>query len=315
MADAVDPFAHSARRSWRRVRVDVPAELAEAAADLLAEVSGAGMEVIPSRHGAGDAPREQVVGYLAADGSDAAAEARLRRGLAALARHNGGAAVIVRASLLLEEDWGADWKAHFRPFHATPRLVIKPTWEGWEARAGEAVVEMDPGLAFGTGLHASTRLALGFVEDLCAAAPTRRALDLGTGTGLLAIAAALWGTAHVVAVDNDADAVAAARGNVARNGLAKRVRVGGEALADLHGRFDLIAANITADVLLGLAGGIVAHLEPGGALVLAGILAGGQAREVREGFERLGLSCVAERTAGEWTALLLQFPVPGQGGP
>ena len=302
-----DPFAHRPRRSWRRVIVEVPADLSDAVAELLADRTGAGVEIAAAPPGADGCARERILAYVAEDGAAAEREAFLRRELAALAARAGGGAVTVSVEPLLEEDWGAGWKKHFLPFRAAPHLVIKPSWEPYEPEPGEAVIEMDPGMAFGTGLHASTRLALGFVEECCAS-PPRRMLDLGTGTGILAMAAALRDAGAVLAIDNDPDAVAAARLNVERNRLSGRVSVAGVDLAAIAGPFDLIAANITADVLLALAPLIVARLAPEGALVLSGILAGDQAREVRAAFERLGLSDAVERVAGEWAALLLRAP-------
>jgi ribosomal protein L11 methyltransferase len=318
-----DPFAHRPRRSWRRVSAVVPADLADAAADVIAEITGSGVEIAPAPAGPEGAARETIVGYLAVERDPDSGEEALRRELAKLASRAGGPAMLassasapaiieITSEPLLEEDWGAGWKQHFKPFHAAPRLVVKPTWEPYEAGEGEAVIEMDPGMAFGTGLHASTRLALGLIEELCALVPPERVLDLGTGTGILAMAAALRGAREVAAIDTDPDAVAAARCNVELNRLGGRVAVGGEGPALDVGPFGLIAANITADVLLALATRIVGLLGPGGALVLSGILAGEQAREVRDGFERLGLCRALERTEGEWSALLLFAPCGGE---
>ncbi|MHB8836371.1 MAG: 50S ribosomal protein L11 methyltransferase [Candidatus Methylomirabilia bacterium] len=308
-----DPFAHRARRRWRRVVVEVPARLVEAAADIVAEVSGAGVEITMALPPAPPGPVERVIGYLAGDDTADAREALLRSELASLEARSGlPGAIVVRSEPLLEEDWGAGWKEHFHPFHVAPLLVIKPSWEPYEPREGEAVIEMDPGMAFGTGLHASTRLALGFIEEICAGAPPDCALDVGTGTGILAMAAALRGASLVVAIDNDPDAVVAARENVARNDLAGRVSVSGRNLGEVDGTFDLIAANITADVLLSLAPRLIERLAPGGALVLAGLLAGDQTRQVRATCEGLGLLCAGERGEGEWAALLLVAPAGGE---
>jgi ribosomal protein L11 methyltransferase len=315
-----DPFAHRLRRVWRRMVVEVPAELGDAAADLLAEATGAGVEIAPAPAGAGGGMRERITAYLAEGEGAAAGEAALRRDLAALAARFGGGEIDVRAEPLLEEDWGAGWKEHFHPFRAAPHLLVKPTWEPCEPGPGDVVIEMDPGMAFGTGLHASTRLALALLEERCVAHPPRRVLDLGTGTGILAMAAALRGAGAVLALDNDPDAVAAARLNVARNRLDGNVQVGGGDLGAVEGAFDLIAANITADVLLALAPLLVARLAPDGAIVLAGILAGEQEREVRAAYERFGLRCDDARSEGEWAALLLRavaeevFEVVDEGG-
>lgn len=310
---APDPFAHRPRRLWRRVIVEAPAGLADPAAEIVAAISGAGVEIGVALPPAAPGLIERLIGYLPGDDSADEREAQLRGELAALAARAGVPGTIdVRCEPLLEEDWGAGWKEHFHPFHVAPLLVVKPSWEPYEPRAGEAVIEMDPGMAFGTGLHASTRLALGFIEDLCAGAPPERALDVGTGTGILAMATALRGAALVIAVDNDPDAVAAARANAARNGLGGRIGVSGRDLGAIDGKFGLIAANITADVLLPLAPRLAERLSPGGALVLAGLLAGGQTAEVRAVYEGLGLLCAGERAEGEWAALLLIAPAGGE---
>jgi ribosomal protein L11 methyltransferase len=307
MATSSDPFAHRPRRTWRAVTVEVPAALADAAADCVAECSGLGVAItaLPAADGG---ERERIVGYLPEGAEAAAQEASLRAALAALAERAPGAGpVLVRSEMLVEEDWGSTWKEHFRPFHATARLVIRPSWEEYRAAAGEVVVEMDPGMAFGTGLHASTRLALAALEEhLDSGPPPARALDLGTGTGILGMACALRGVPEVVATDTDPDAVAAARENVARNGLGGRVLVTGDELGALPGTFDLIVANITANVLVALAGELAARLRPGGRLVLSGILAGEQEAQVREAYERLGLRGGAARVEGEWAALSLR---------
>ncbi len=308
-----DPFAHRPRRAWRRVIVEAPAGLVDDAADIVAEISGAGVEITMALPPAAPRPTERVIGYLAQDGAADEQEALLRGELAALEARSGVAGAIqVRAEPLLEEDWGAGWKEHFHPFHVAPLLVIKPSWEPYEPLAGEAVIEMDPGMAFGTGLHASTRLALGFIEEISVFSPPDCALDVGTGTGILAMAAALRGASLVVAIDNDPDAVEAARENIARNDLAGRVDVSGRELGAIEGKFDLIAANITADVLLPLAPKLVARLSPCGVLVLAGLLAGEQTNEVRGVYEGLGLLCAGERSEGEWAALLLIAPAGGE---
>jgi len=310
---APDPFAHRPRRLWRRVVVETPAGLVEEAADMVAEISGAGVEITMALPPALPGPTERVIGYLAGDDTADGQESLLRGALAALATRSGvPGAIGVRCEPLLEEDWGAGWKEHFHPFHVAPRLVVKPSWEPYEALAGEAVIEMDPGMAFGTGLHASTRLALGFIEEICAGAPPNGVLDVGTGTGILAMAAALRGASRVIAIDNDPDAVVAARDNVARNDLAGRVDVGDRDLGAIDGTFDLVAANITADVLLPLAPRLAERLAPCGALVLAGLLAGEQTREIRAACEGLGLLCAGERSAGEWAALLLIAPAGGE---
>ena len=208
-----------------------------------------------------------------------------------------------------EEDWGRIWKEHFKPLAITPRLVIKPTWESYKASANEAVIEMDPGLAFGTGHHASTRLALTLIDAIFSAGPIpMRALDVGTGTGILAMGCALFGSNEVVAIDNDQDAVATATDNVTANRLEEIISVSSEDLADLDGSFDLICANITQDVLQQLAPDLVRHLAPGGRLVLAGILRGGQEKAIVRQYTGLGLALDRTTYEDEWAALMFHRP-------
>jgi ribosomal protein L11 methyltransferase len=285
--------------------VTVPAGLAAAAAAVLGEVTGRRVEARPGDAGPDGAPRTSLAVALEPGDASDAVVARLVERLEALERRHPGADFdLEREEQLVEEDRGAVHRDQFRPFLAAPGLVVAPAWEAYEPRPGETVIAIDPGLAFGSGFHASTRLALGLVGELCAAAPPGRLLDVGTGTGLLALAAAVRGAAAVVAVDADPDAVAAARANVERNGFAGRVQVGGWSLAEVPGEFELIVANITEDVLRALAAQIAAHLAPAGALVLSGILAGGQETAVRAAYEELGLSCRETRTEGEWVAML-----------
>ncbi|NCC94760.1 MAG: 50S ribosomal protein L11 methyltransferase, partial [Opitutae bacterium] len=184
----------------------------------------------------------------------------------------------VRAThtLLADEDWATSWQQYFKPFAIVPGLVIKPSWEPYTPAAEERVIEMDPGMAFGTGQHASTRLALELITARLGQGPCARALDVGTGTGILAMAAALFGCREVLAVDNDPDAVAVARQNVAHNHLAARIELASTPVAEIRGSFQLIAANIVHDVLVDLAPDLTRLTAPGGSLVLAGILVGEQ---------------------------------------
>jgi len=171
-----------------------------------------------------------------------------------------------------EEDWAHSWKAYFHTLKIG-RLVIKPTWEDYKPSPGEVVVELDPGMAFGTGLHPSTRLCLEYLE----AAPMegKVVFDIGTGSGILAIAAARLGAEKVVAVDNDPIAVEVATRNVAHNRLSDRITVRhGEGFNAISGKAHLIVANITAKVIRNLLPHVVRYLEPTGQFVASGIIAG-----------------------------------------
>lgn len=219
----------------------------------------------------------------------------------------------LHTEIIPEEDWGAKWKKFFTTFQVTPKLTIKPSWEAAAKPecAGEAqpeVIEMDPGLAFGTGHHPSTKLALLLLEELFQdpAQKTAKVLDVGTGSGILAMACGLYGAKEVLALDNDSDAVETSRRNIRRNGLEGRVTVSSLGVKALHTGFDIVVANITHDILAELAETLTRLIHPLGFLVLAGILKGNQEQSLKEVYRRQGLSVLKSLTIDEWAALLLQ---------
>jgi ribosomal protein L11 methyltransferase len=203
-----------------------------------------------------------------------------------------------------EQDWSETWKAGLVAF-TVGDVFVRPSWIEAEIPAGAVEVVLDPGMAFGTGTHPTTSLCLAALGAVLRARPAARVLDVGTGSGLLAIAAARLGAARVVATDNDPVALDVAAENAARNGVA--LELSGEAPSLLPGEFDLVIANILANTLVELAPGIAARLAPGGTLLLSGILAG-QEDEVRaaylaEGLERLRPD--GDRAEGEWRLVAL----------
>ncbi len=213
--------------------------------------------------------------------------------------------------IIMEEDWGEIWKSFFTSFQITPRLIIKPSWE--ERPAGEgnkknAVIEMDPGLAFGTGHHASTQLALLLLEQLFQdyGNHLQRVLDVGTGSGILAMACGLYGAKEVMALDNDPDAVETAQQNIARNRLEHIITVSDREIATIKNGFDLIVANITHNILTEMATHLKNILKPRGFLVLSGILRGDQENCIRETYKGLGLEYTKNLERDEWAALQFQ---------
>ncbi len=297
-----------------RVRVTLPAALAGEAEAIVATIMERPVRARTVPEGA------LLLVQLIQKGS--AGDALVERLVAAfeeLERRNVGASVSLERELwYAEEDRDSRHPEQFRPFLAAPGLLVTPAWQPRDPAPGQQVLAIDPGLAFGSGYHASTRLALGLLRERTAAVVPRRLLDVGTGTGILALAGALWGAAEVVALDVKPEAVAAARANAARNGLAARVRVAGELPPIGEAAFDLIVANITADVLQRLAGDFVSRLAAGGALVLSGMLADLQSDEVGAVYEALGCRRAASRVEGEWEALLfvregVALPAPPAG--
>lgn len=173
---------------------------------------------------------------------------------------------------------GDEWRHRFRralaPFRLTSTITVVPPWASppKQRRDGERFLCLDPGRAFGTGLHATTALCAAILEDRAAELSGREVLDVGTGSGVLGLAALLLGAASVVAIDNDADAVSAARANVELNGLARRMTTETTAVDELTLSFPWVLANIEARILGALAPALIARICPGGSLVLSGIL-------------------------------------------
>lgn len=200
-----------------------------------------------------------------------------------------------------EVDWVARFRESFRSFHAGSFHIV-PAWAPGEPGDGRRLV-VDPGQAFGTGTHESTRLCLAALQDLCAARLPRRVLDVGTGSGILAIAARLLGAATAVGIEIDADALPAAREHAALNGVAVHFVRGDGARAVAGGAFDIVLANIAAPLLVERPGELAGACRPGGDLVLAGILRD-DADAVRAAIAPFAAGPVDVRTDGEWAALV-----------
>lgn len=205
-------------------------------------------------------------------------------------------------SLLEEKDWNEAWKASFSPIDVGERLTIIPSWLKHET--GRIPLIIDPGMVFGTGYHESTRTCLELIERLAAVRAKGRFLDIGTGSGILAISAGLLGFSSVVAVDTDPMAIDAAERNVGANGLTNvEVKLGDISVVD--GRFDLIAANLLSGILIGICKDIKDRLNPGGTAILSGML-GGQEEEVIAAFVAEGFVLRDKVVAGQWVSLVVE---------
>ncbi len=302
---------------WAEISCTVPEEMAEAVADVLLDLTGNGVSIenrTVDTFNIGDLaaePEKTVKGYLPADGDLDTVVARLTDFLAAVGPDYPGFTLTPpTVTELRQEDWATSWKVNFKPTRIGKRLVMKPSWEEYAPRDGDIVLELDPGMAFGTGTHGTTRLCLEALEKLvheegALGHGATEVLDVGCGSGVLAIAAALFGAGTVTAVDIDPVAVAVTEENAAANGVADRVLASVTPLAELHGSYAIVLANILAEDLVRMGGELAQRVTPSGYLVLSGILTERE-QFVIDGFAHLPLSLQQVTRQDEWSCLVLR---------
>jgi len=282
---------------WVRVTVRVTPEAAEAVGEVLRRAGCAGWE---------SAGEDAAIGYLPADAQVGERIAGIWEEARSLDRYGldpGPAEALVE--VIQERPWEEVWKSYFRPMRVG-RVVVCPMWESVDLGAGEVLVRLDPGMAFGSGAHATTRLCLAaLAEELPAGG---RVLDVGTGSGILAIAAARLGASRVLALDTDPDVLPIARENAALNEVGAVVEVrDGDITAAGEAGWDVIVANIAPEPVMQAAPTAFAILAPGGALVGGGIPAS-RAREVREAVSAAGLPVERVSQEEEWVAVIARRP-------
>lgn len=240
--------------------------------------------------------------YVPSDGGVADAMAFLRERFAAE-----GVDARLEMVGVREEDWAENWKQYYKPIKIGQRLAIVPQWEKYDAAEGEVIVRMDPGMAFGTGTHETTRLVLGLLERYTK--PGVKMLDVGCGTAILAICASKLGAAACQAYDIDPVAVKVAQENVKDNDCGANVTVGQSDLLKAvpkGEKFGLVAANIVADIILRMAPDIGAYMEKGGILLASGIIEP-RAAEVEIELCARGFSVVERAAENDWCALALRW--------
>jgi ribosomal protein L11 methyltransferase len=309
------------RTSWRELQIEVPADAAEIVAAAAADVAD-GIELRDGGTVIRAAPdRALIIAHVAPEDRDSLLAAI--EDTATRARDAGLTIdpIVVSERDAHEDEWRDVWKQFFRATRVGRSFLVRPSWDPGSVTDGDRVIDLDPGRAFGTGGHASTRLAMAIAEivaDASAAAEgpaprfLSRFLDLGCGSGILSIAAArLWPDAIGLAVDVDPEATACAQENLARNRI-DRVTVATGSLADVphEPQFDLVLANIQADVLAPLATELASRIVEGGHAILSGLLLR-DADPVLGLFRATGFELIRRQDEGDWAALQLRRGAPG----
>jgi ribosomal protein L11 methyltransferase len=284
---------------WLEVSVEVDHETAEAVAELLSRYADRGVVIEGGPQGWDQDP-VVVRGYLPVEDDTWSQRKKIEEDL----WHLGQIRPIPDPSFrtVSEADWAEAWKERLEVLHIGDRIVIRPSWLDYNPEPEDVVIELDPGLALGTGLHPTTQLCLTALERWVR--PGMEVLDLGTGSGILAIAAAKLGAEGVLALDSDRQAVMVAGANVTGNGVDDRVSVRRGSLAEVSGSYDLVVVNILARVIVDMVGaGLSERLRPDGVVVAAGITVD-QVSDVAAAFERGNLELVDEMQRGDWVNLL-----------
>ena len=200
-----------------------------------------------------------------------------------------------------EEDWAENWKKYYKPFRVGRHLVVHPVWEKYEPQAGDKIISIDPGMAFGNGTHETTSMCLGLVEDYIK--PGYEVLDVGTGSGILAIASVLMGAQSALGVDLDPVAVRVANENIERNGLSDRVHAQvGDLVKGIDTQADVVFANIIADAVIMLSRAVRAHMKPGGVFICSGIILERE-QDVLDALSEAGFTVDRIEHRGEWSAI------------
>lgn len=300
--------------AWLELSVAADVEAVEAVSEILGRAAPGGTTIEPAfdlvDEGLGarvDPTRPAIVrGYLPARDGAAAdrAVAEVAEALGHLQAFGLRPIGELQTRILEESDWADAWKAYFPVMRIGRRLVIRPTWRRHRREPGDVVLALDPGMAFGTGLHPTTRLCLVGIESLADRGRLEgaRVVDVGCGSGILSIAALKFGAATALGVDTDPIAVEVTSANARRNALVRRLRARVGSLPTGEPAFDVVLANLIAGVLVPLAAALRDELRPGGTLLASGIFVDREA-EVRAAFEENGLVVAGRSEEGEWVAL------------
>jgi ribosomal protein L11 methyltransferase len=299
---------------WLEVTVQAHPEAVESVSELLSRYTSGGVAIEEPIELIDEGQDYRVLvgkpvlvhAYAPIDGTEEEAQRRIAEGLWHLSSLRAHLVGELQTRIVNEEDWANAWKDYFYVTHIGQHLVIRPSWREYIPRDAEVVLTLDPGMAFGTGLHPTTRMCLEQIEKRVQ--PGMRVLDVGTGSGILAIAAAKLGASSVYAIDNSSVAVESARANAEMNGLSERIQVVLGVLdeaeaARMADQYDLVVVNIIAHIIGSMAPQLAQVLAPTGLLVVSGIIEA-RRHEAEDPLLEAGLELVEQVMIEDWLALV-----------
>ena len=299
-------------KKLREISIVAPWHACDAVENFLLDAGALGVSI---EQDASESPTQKVRAYFPANKRPDEIETSVLTYIDAIkAFFPSGRAWHVTMRLLDDEIWQERWKQFFRPIRVTPNIVVKPTWEPFQPTGGDIILTIDPGMAFGTGLHATTRLCLESIEKEIEQRAVQNhsgrnrfvsLLDVGTGSGILAIAAALLGARPVLGIDKDPGAVEVAGENVRRNHVEGIAHIGLERLETIDQHFDVVVANIDLTTLVQLRQPLADRVCRGGGLILSGILEE-QSDTLAHAFWGQGLRLTGTKSREEWTCLIFE---------
>ncbi len=308
--------------NWREITIITTSEASDAVSEMLNSFGAGGVSIEDpydikkeiERKGLLDYADESflsrlgedvtVKAYFSEDSDIEAIVAGIKEKLGEIGKYLPVGRGFAGVSIVNEEDWANAWKKYYKPFRISDRVVIKPSWEDYVPEGKEIIVELDPGMAFGTGSHETTRMCAVLLDKHIK--PGDTVMDAGCGSGILSIIAAKLGAGRVVAFDIDGTAARVARDNVEKNGAGDVVEVSRGTIEDVPDfAFNIIVANIIAEVIISMAPQVPRYLESRGLFITSGIIRE-RRQDVIDACEKTGFELAEEKAEGEWVALVFR---------
>jgi len=299
-------------KTWVELAVEIHSSLVEAVSSFLIEQGSPGViqeELLGPAH----RKKERIIAYFPNARGFRAKGEKIRSFLSSVSQLHPGSFTF-HHRVIKEEKWAENWKSNFKPLRITPRLVVKPPWGKYVRQKGQLVIEIDPGMAFGTGTHPSTQMCLQALEEIVrSSSPFPSMLDVGTGSGILAIAARKLGVGRALAVDIDPVAIGWARKNASVNHINRGIEFRVGSPDGLRQKFDIIVANLLPQELLKVAPFLPKRMSSRGTLVISGLLRG-QENEIVSALAEQGLEILRSRKSRGWACLVLRQRVGKKNG-